>query len=68
MKPISVTSVINKSGVLTLYLLTDDGTLLKKSEDESRWTEVDSFPGHRDQLPVEPDPLMRNKGTKKRRS
>jgi hypothetical protein len=68
MKPISVTSVINKSGVLTLYILTDDGTLLKKSEDESRWTEVDSFPGHRDQLPVEPDPPMRNKGTKKRRS
>ena len=68
MKPISVTSVINKSGVLTLYLLTDDGKLLKKSEDESRWTEVDSFPGHRDQLPVEPDPPMRNKGTKKRRS
>ena len=68
MKPISVTSVINKSGVLTLYLLTDDGTLLKKSEDESSWTEVDSFSGHRDQLPVEPDPPMRNKGTKKRRS
>jgi hypothetical protein len=67
MKPISVTSVINKSGVLTLYILTDDGTLLKKSEDESRWTEVDSFPGHRDQLPVEPDTPMRNKGTKKRR-
>lgn len=68
MKPISVTSVINKSGVLTLYILTDDGTLLKKSEDESRWTEVDSFPGHRDKLPVEPDTPMRNKGTKKRRS
>jgi hypothetical protein len=68
MKPISVTSVINKSGVLTLYLLTDDGKLLKKSEDESSWTEVDSFLGHRDKLPVEPDPPMRNKGTKKRRS
>ena len=68
MKPISVTSVINKSGVLTLYILTDDGTLLKKSEDESRWTEVDSFPGHRDQLPVEPNPPVRDKGTKKRRS
>ncbi len=68
MKPISVTSVINKSGVLTLYLLTDDGTLLKKSEDESSWTEIDSFFRHRDQLPVEPDPPMRNKGTKKRRS
>jgi len=68
MKPISVTSVINKSGVLTLYLLTDDGKLLKKSEDESSWTEVDSFPGHRDKLPDEPDTPMRNKGTKKRRS
>ena len=67
MKPISVTSVINKSGVLTLYLLTDDGKLLKKSEDESSWTEVDSFPGHRDQLPVEPNPPVRDKGTKKRR-
>jgi len=41
MKPISVTSVINKSGVLTLYLLTDDGKLLKKSEDESSWTEAE---------------------------
>ena len=47
MKPISVTSVINKSGVLTLYLLTDDGKLLKKSEDDRDWQQIDSFSGHR---------------------
>lgn len=67
MKPISVSSVINKSGVLTLYLLTDDGKLLKKSEDDRDWQQIDSFPGHRDQLPVEPNPPVRDKGTKKRR-
>lgn len=67
MKPISVSSVINKSGVVTLYLLTEDGNLLKKSEDDREWQQIDSFSGHRDQLPVEPDPPVRNKGTKKRR-
>ena len=67
MKPISVSSVINKSGVLTLYLLTDDGKLLKKSEDDRDWEQIDSFSGYRDQLPVEPNPPVRDKGTKKRR-
>ena len=41
MKPISVSSVINKSGVLTLYLLTDDGKLLKKSEDDRDWQQIE---------------------------
>ena len=67
MKPISVSSVINKSGVVTLYLLTEDGNLLKKSEDDRDWQQIDSFSGHRDQLPVEPNPPVRDKGTKKRR-
>jgi len=67
MKPISVSSIINKNGVLTLYVLTDDGKLLKKSEDDRDWQQIDSFSGHRDQLPVEPNPPVRDKGTKKRR-
>ncbi len=68
MKPISVTSVMNKNGVLTLYVLTDDGTLLKKSEDETRWTEIDAIPGHRNEQPSQPDLASSNKGRKKRGS
>ena len=68
MKPISVSSTINKNGVLTLYVLMDDGTILKKSEDESRWTEIDAVPGHRDEQPSQPDLVSSNKGRKKRGS
>ena len=68
MKPISVTSAINKNGVLTLYVLTDDGTILKKTEDESRWTEIDAVLGHRDEPENGPDLVSSNKGRKKRGS
>ena len=68
MKPISVTSAINKNGVLTLYVLTDDGTILKKTEDESRWTEIDAVPGHRNEPENGPDLVSSNKGRKKRGS
>ncbi len=39
MNPVSVSTVINKNGVMTMYVLMDDGTILKKAEDENRWTE-----------------------------
>lgn len=66
MKPISVSSAINKNGVMTLYVLMDDGTILKKSEDESRWTEIDAVPGHRDRQDSKPDLVSSNKGRTKR--
>ncbi len=67
MKPISVTSALNKNGVLTLYVLMEDGIILKKAEDEQRWSEVSSIPGHRDEQQSQPDLVVRNKGTKKRK-
>jgi hypothetical protein len=68
MKPISVSSMINKNGVTTLYVLTDNGTILKKAEDESRWTEIDAVPGHRNEPESGPDMASSNKGRKKRGS
>jgi len=68
MNPLSVTSALNKNGVLTLYVLMDDGTILKKAEDENRWSEAGSIPGHRNDNGSQPDPLVRNKGSKKRSS
>jgi len=46
----------------------DDGTILKKAEDENRWSEAGSIPGHRDEQPSQPDLVVRNKGSKKRSS
>ncbi len=68
MKPISVSSVINKNGVITLYVLMDDGNILKKAEDESRWTEIDAVPGYRNEPESRPDLVSSNKGRKKRGS
>lgn len=68
MKPISVSSAINKNGVMTLYVLMDNGTILKKTEDESRWTEIDAIPGHRNEPEPKPDLVSSNKGRKKRGS
>jgi|688.fasta_scaffold1598052_2 hypothetical protein len=67
MNPLSVTSALNKNGVLTLYVLMDDGTILKKAEDEQRWSEVSSVLGHRNEQPSKPDLVVRNKGSKKRK-
>lgn len=67
MNPISVTSALNKNGVLTLYVLMEDGTILKKAEDEQRWSEVSSIPGHRNEQKSQPDLVVRNKGSKKRK-
>lgn len=67
MNPISVTSELNKNGVLTLYVLMDDGTILKKAEDEQRWSEVSSVSRHRNEQPSKPDLAVRNKGSKKRK-
>ncbi len=68
MKPISVTSAINKNGVLTLYVLTDDGTILKKADDETRWQQIDAIPGHRDEQQSQPNLVSSDKGRKKRGS
>lgn len=68
MNPISVSTVLNKNGVLTMYVLMDNGTILKKAEDENRWTEASSIPRHRDEQPSQPDLVVRNKGSKKRSS
>ena len=68
MKPISVSSAINKNGVLTLYVLTDDGTILKKAEDDSTWQQIDVVSGHRDEQESRPDMVSSNKGRKKRGS
>lgn len=67
MNPLSVTSALNKNGVLTLYVLMDDGTILKKAEDEQRWSEVSSVFGHRNEQPSKPDLVVRDKGSKKRK-
>lgn len=53
---------------MTMYVLMDDGTILKKAEDENRWTEASSIPRHRDEQPSQPDLVVRNKGSKKRSS
>ena len=68
MKPLSVSAVLNKSGMLTLYVLMEDGTILKKAEDETRWSEADSVLGHRNEQPSKPDLVSSNKGSKKRGS
>ena len=68
MRPISVSAVENRNGVLTLYVMMDDGTILKKSEDDAIWTEIDAVPGHRDEQPSEPNLASSNKGRKKRGS
>ena len=68
MKPISVSTSLNKNGILTIYVLMDNGTILKKSEDESRWTEIDAVPGHRDGQQSQPDLVSSDKGRKKRGS
>lgn len=68
MNPVSVSTVLNKSGVMTMYVLMDDGTILKKAEDENRWTEAGSIPGHRNNIEPQTDPSVRNKGSKKRGS
>jgi len=68
LNPVSVSTVLNKSGVMTMYVLMDDGTILKKAEDEDRWSEAGSIPGHRDEQPSKPDLVVRNKGSKKRSS
>jgi hypothetical protein len=66
MRPVSVTSVINKNGVITLYVLLEDGTLMKKAEDESGWSQIDAIPGHRDEQQSKPNLASSNKGRKKR--
>ena len=66
MNPVSVSTVLNKNGVLTMYVLMSDGTILKKAEDENRWSEADSVLGHRNEQPSKPDLVVRNKGSKKR--
>lgn len=68
MNPVSVSTVLNKSGVMTMYVLMDNGTILKKAEDENRWTEAGSIPGHRNNIEPQPDSPVRNKGSKKRGS
>ena len=68
MNPVSVSTVLNKSGVMTMYVLMDDGTILKKAEDENRWSEAGSIPRHRNDNGSQPDPPVRNKGSKKRSS
>ncbi len=67
MNPVSVSTVLNKNGVLTMYVLMSDGTILKKAEDENRWSEADSVLGHRNEQPSKPDLVVRNKGSKKRK-
>lgn len=67
MKPASITTTLNKNGILTIYVLMDDGTILKKAENDGRWTEVDCLPGHRNEQENKPDMVSRDKGTKKRR-
>jgi HSP20 family molecular chaperone IbpA len=37
MKPQGITAVYNKNGVLTLYVLMEDGTIMFKREDEDTW-------------------------------
>jgi HSP20 family molecular chaperone IbpA len=37
MKPQGITAVYNKNGVLTLYVLMEDGTIMFKREDEDKW-------------------------------
>jgi len=68
MTPISVSSAMNKNGVLTLYILMDDGTILKKAEDETRWQQIDAIPGHRDEQQSQPNLASSDKGRKKRGS
>jgi len=52
--------------VLTLYVMMEDGSILKKSEDDTRWTEIDAVPGCRDEQTSQPDLVSSNKGRKKR--
>lgn len=66
MNPKSISAVYNKNGILTLYVLMDDGTILKKAEDEQRWSEIDTVSGHRNEQPTQPDLASSNKGRKKR--
>jgi HSP20 family molecular chaperone IbpA len=37
MKPQGITAVYNKNGMLTLYVLMADGTIMFKREDEDTW-------------------------------
>jgi hypothetical protein len=66
MQPKSISAVLNRNGVLTIYVLMEDGTILKKAEDEQQWSKVDSVSGHRDEQPAQPDLVSSNKGRKKR--
>lgn len=68
MNPKSISAVYNKNGILTIYVLMDDGTILKKAEDEQRWSEIDTVSGHRNEQPTQPDLSSKkqvNKRTKK---
>ena len=46
----------------------DDGTILKKAEDETRWQQIDAIPGHRDEQQSQPNLVSSDKGRKKRGS
>ena len=37
MKPQSISAVYNKNGILTLYVLMEDGSIMFKREDEDQW-------------------------------
>ena len=67
MEPKSVSAVLNRNGVLTLYVLLDNGTILKKAEDEQSWQEIATVPGHRDEQQSKPDLVSSDKGRTKRR-
>ena len=66
MNPVSISAVENRNGVLTFYVLMDDGTILKKAEDDTRWQEIDTVSRHRDEPVAKPNLVSSNKGRKKR--
>ena len=37
MKPQGISAVYNKNGMLTLYVLMEDGSIMFKREDEDQW-------------------------------
>ena len=37
MKPQGISAVYNKNGILTLYVLMEDGSIMFKREDEDQW-------------------------------
>jgi hypothetical protein len=68
MNPVNISVVVNKSGVHTFFVVMDNGTIHKKSENDDSWQQIGTVPGYRDGQQSKPDMASSDKGRKKRGS